>query len=367
MTKSKIQWTDETWNPVAGCTKVSEGCRNCYAMGMSRRIAASADARAAKEGDGALTEKQAAYRQVVKREDGGLALPQWNNEVVCIESMLDAPLRWRKPRMVFVNSMGDLFHEDVPFDFIDRVFAVMALCPQHTFQVLTKRPDRMAYYFELFVGHDGCASEYVHDQFNELARDVWLDAGKEEGDVLADLLAYQWPLPNVWLGCSVEDQKTADERIPHLLRCPAAVRFFSCEPLHGGVDLGLDAWWHPKYDGTVPASTLPGAKQLSEIVHWIIVGGESGTGARPCDVAWIRSIIAQCKDAGVPCFVKQLGSEPGITIDGTNIYTRRCGFWPDNGYGVENAWIVLITNPKGGDMAEWPEDLRVREMPWVMA
>lgn len=254
-------------------------------------------------------------------------------------STLTTPLHWRNPRHAQV---GDLFHREVPFEFIDRVFAVMALCPQHAFQVLTKRPERMAEY--LAGRYDGCPRwacvAYAADE----------ECTTVDGRRLSDVYVTpeSWPLPNVWLGTSVENQAAADERIPHLLRCPAAVRFLSVEPLLGPV--ALDAAKR-KYGGTDFAG-----------VQWVIVGGESGAGARPCSVGWIRSIVGQCKAAGVPCFVKQLGAKPYSNAD--KIGHRGMDYkalMPER-KTVPVFWRFL-NDPKGGDMAEWPDDLRVREFP----
>jgi protein gp37 len=183
--RSSIEWTDATWSPVTGCTKVSEGCRHCYAETMAKRF----------WGD---------------RHFG---------DVQCHPDRLEQPLRWRKPRRVFVNSMSDLFHPAVPDDFIDRVFAVMALCPQHTFQVLTKRPERMRAWFD---GGEHLRMTRCFRNFQHYTKPVG-----------------PWPLPNVWLGVSVEDQATADERIPVLLDTPSALCFVSAEPLLGEIDLGM--------------------------------------------------------------------------------------------------------------------------------
>jgi len=223
-----IEWTDETWNPTTGCTKVSEGCDHCYAERITNRFG----------GPGAF------------------------DTVVLHPDRLDKPLHWRKPRMVFVDSMSDLFHDDVPDYFIVNVFLAMAMSPEHTFQVLTKRPGRMA---------------------SLLAR--W------EGGKFDQLVG----LPNVWLGTSVENQKWADVRIPKLLETPAAVRFVSAEPLLGPVD--VRAWfpWQTRaYEGTIP-------------LDWVIVGGESGPDARPMHPDWARSLRDQCQAAGVPYFFKQWG------------------------------------------------------------
>jgi len=245
----------------------------------------------------------------------------WNPDVRMSVTRVVEPLRWRKPRRVFVNSMSDLFHEDVTSEFIDCVFAVMSLSPQQTYQVLTKRPERMERYMsQKVIGQEDGFS--YGDRIALVACDV-LDAIPER---LANAVARRtglrrptWPLPNVWLGVSVENQETADQRIPILLDTPAAVRFLSCEPLLAPIDLRIAA-----FNG----------------IDWVIVGGESGPGARPCEVAWIRSIVEQCKAAGVPAFVKQLGAHS--TDAGTR--TRHA-------------------DSKGGDPAEWPVDLCVRDFP----
>lgn len=274
------------------------------------------------------------------------------------------PLSWKKPRRVFVNSMSDLFHEDVPFEFVDRVFAVMALCPQHTFQVLTKRPERMAQYLLLSGGKVNGKTLEREGHVGLEAMGITFDAQaagmKHVGRGVTlhrDGELVKWPLPNVWLGTSVEDQSRADERIPHLLRCPAAVRFLSCEPLIGPVDL---------------KPMLYGGTDMSG-VQWVIVGGESGANARACDVAWIRSIVKQCKESGVPVFVKQLGKwsagTPHAPVhrwlfpDGATCTTPilRDTHWRDPPDGAI-AWS-LGGDPKGGKLSEWPEDLRVREWP----
>jgi protein gp37 len=286
--KSPIQWTDATWNPVRGCSRVSEGCRNCYAEGVAARFA----------GPGRP------YEGLARFTPRG---PQWTGEIRLVAELLEQPLRWRKPRRVFVNSMSDLFHEDVPFRFIASVFGHMHSAPRHTFQVLTKRAARMREFVEWF-------------------RREWLGGSD----------AFPRQYPHVWLGVSVEDQAAADERIPHLLATPAAVRFLSCEPLLGPVDLR-------------EAGPMPDGDSLGNGLHnwgtntgvdWVIVGGESGRRARPLEVAWARSLVEQCRAAAVPVFVKQLGA----------VWARESNHYP-------------LGDAAGGDPAEWPEDLRVREMP----
>jgi protein gp37 len=212
-TRSHIEWTEMTWNPVTGCSKVSAGCKNCYAEKLAKRLRAMG----------------------VERYKNGF-------KVTLQPDLLDVPFHWREPRTVFVNSMSDLFHEKVPLNYIKKVFATMVRCPQHTFQILTKRSQRLS-------------------------------------EVSLEL---PWPA-NIWMGVSVENNQVLD-RIVDLKTVPAAVRFLSCEPLIG------------------PVENLP-----LEGIHWVIVGGESGPGARPMKREWVLSIHRQCKVAGVPFFFKQWG------------------------------------------------------------
>jgi protein gp37 len=339
--KTEISWTDATWNPVRGCSRVSEGCRRCYAERLAARNLPG------------LSSPVTGLPYAAVMADG---LAHWTGRVELIESALELPLRWRKPRKIFVNSMSDLFHESLSEKAIDRVFGVMARAREHTFQVLTKRPERMLAYLqrfrpdgEGFVTRDG--GEYTTSGFiGNPAR---------------------WPLPNVWLGVSVENQATADARIPQLLLTPAAVRFVSAEPLLGPISVA------PFLPRPMHLSEIPGwalndgcTEGKTRGLDWVIVGGESGPGARPCNVAWIRSIVRQCKAADVACFVKQFGANVyGCNDDGFEGDTPTS--WPmDTRYrGVCN-WQgfpvhVLPHDRKGGDPAEWPEDLRVRELPEV--
>ena len=220
---TKIEWCTATWNPVRGCTRVSEGCRNCYAERLATRFAGVGQAY---EGLSIMTP----------------AGPRWTNRVRLVPEVLDQPLRWRQPRLIFVNSMSDLFHPDVPFEFIQRVFSMIERCPQHTFQILTKRSERL----------------------RELAPRL------------------NWPR-NAWMGVSVEDARVT-HRVNDLQLVPAEVRFLSVEPLIGPIDaLPLDG------------------------IHWVIVGGESGPGARPIEQEWVESIFRQCRNAEVPFFFKQWG------------------------------------------------------------
>lgn len=258
MGDTKIQWTEKSWNPVAGCTPVSTGCRNCYAARMAWRLKHM--------GHGP-------YQEVVNCFEGDA---RFNGTVRCLPERLEEPLHWKKPRMVFVCSMGDLFHEEVPNNYIYRVFETIIACPQHTFQLLTKRPYRM--------------------------RNVVNGVG--------------WCSANAWMGVSVEDKRVL-KRVRHVRETRAAVRFLSCEPLLGPLN-------HLPLDG----------------IDWVIVGGETGPGARLCKVEWIRSIVEQCRAAGVAVYVKQLGA------------------FGDSRYA--------IVERKNDDPGRWPEDVCVREYPTVV-
>lgn len=245
--KTAIEWTDATWNPVTGCSKVSAGCQHCYAETLAKRF----------EGD--------AFRPWVAK---------WAaRNVVLHPNRLPMPLHWRTPRRVFVNSVSDLFHDQVPDAFVDRVFAVMAQAPQHQFQVLTKRPERMRAYIT-----QSCTG-----------------------------VSAPGPMPHVWLGTSVEQQRWVAPRVGALAATPAAVRFLSCEPLLGPLDVS--------------------AYLATGRIHWVIVGGESGAGARPVDPAWVRALRDQCVACGVPFFFKQWGgvarARAGRELDG-----RTWDEWP---------------------------------------
>jgi protein gp37 len=283
--KTKIEWATDTWNPVVGCTIVSPGCTNCYAM---RFAGARLDG----------SPKAPHYAGTTMRSKAGAV---WTGKVALApEHILTAPLRWRRPRMIFVNSMGDLFHEAVPDEWIDQVFAVMALSPQHTFQVLTKRAERMRAYLVQF-----------RQEGRHVVSDRVTSRDRRDGNRFLLLERDQcWPLPNVWLGVSAEDQRRAEERIPHLLATPAAVRFVSAEPLLAQVNLH---WMH--VPGTNGLDALHGETEELETgrivrgprLDWIIVGGESGPSARPMHPDWARSIRDQCAAAGTAFLFKQWG------------------------------------------------------------
>ena len=309
MGRTSIEWTDVTWNPVRGCSRVSSGCSRCYAEAVAARFS----------GPGQPYEGLA-----VMKSDG----PHWTGKVVLVEDKLTEPLRWRKPRRVFVNSMSDLFHESVPDEWIDHIFAVMALAPQHTFQILTKRAQRMREYCLKQSGAN------LYRAFETLS--ALLDGIPANRTIAFTERGSPWPLPNVWLGVSVENQQTADERMPLLLETPAAVRWVSYEPALAAVDFSFEASWDHVPCGFAHGPAL-------QKLDWLVIGGESGPGARPFDVAWARQTIAQCKAAGIACFCKQLGSNP---------------FYHDAGERD-----LKLRDRKGGDMAEWSADLRVREWP----
>ncbi|SLE12988.1 bacteriophage protein gp37 [Mycobacteroides abscessus subsp. bolletii] len=249
--KTGIEWTDATWNPVTGCDKVSPGCDHCYAETFAERWRGTRG------------------HYFANGFDVQLRLDK-----------LDLPLRWTKPRRIFVNSMSDIFHDKVSDEYIAKVWAVMAAAPRHTFQVLTKRHARMR-----SLLNNGTFFETVADYALEFDRDIWRRWQAAQN---------AWPLPNVWLGVSAEDQKRADLRIPALLDTPAAVRFVSAEPLLGPIDLHADpigkdsVFWIGRLD-------------------WVIVGGESGPSARPMHPDWARSLRDQCIGAGVPFLFKQWG------------------------------------------------------------
>lgn len=300
-----IEWTNKTWNPLVGCSKISEGCRNCYAIKEAHRLAGNPNAKIS-----------GVYQGLTERKGDRT---EWTGLVKFIPERLEIPLKTRKPTMWFVNSMSDLFHESVGDSELNRIFSVMGQCPQHIFQVLTKRPDRMLDYMLRWKG----LLEHTPRSFSD---------------------APIPPLPNVWLGVTVENQKTADERIPLLLQTPASVRFLSCEPLLEEVDLQL---WARQ---TLKGLRFEGLSRQGEVVEpgidWVIVGGESGSKARNCDTGWIYSIVRQCKNANVPCFVKQLGTNP-----------IHCGDNTRTEFG--------ITTGKGSDISQFPKELQVRQFPQV--
>lgn len=318
--KSSIEWTDATWNPIRGtkgrhhCVRISEGCKNCYAATMNHRF------------------KGPDY---VKGAD----TPRLD------EKALLEPLKRKRPRRIFVCSMTDLFMDEHTDEMIDKVFAVMALAPHHTFQVLTKRAKRMARYVR----------NTQTSMIGEAA--VRLMGGRRADDAFARNFEWEfpdeppalkrWPLPNVWLGVSAENQR-ADERIPDLLATPAAVRFVSAEPLLGPINFA--ALPRPFEFHKSPNGWLP---WLAKNLHWVIVGGESGPRTRQFDADWSRNILNTCLPAGIPVFVKQMGSG----------WSRHTDLGRGRHISDSAAADFIVRDSKGGDPSEWPSDLRVREFP----
>ncbi|MGQ3299683.1 DUF5131 family protein [Reyranella sp.] len=277
---SSIEWTDATWNPVRGCTRISAGCGGpnrqggCYAEQIAARF----------PGPGQPFEGFAE-----RTTQGG----RWTGKMALVDDMLTLPLRWKKPRRIFVNSMSDLFHENLPDEAIDKVFAVMALVPQHTLQVLTKRAKRMRTYLTTDRRFQICGEIDrmfpMRTERSRLARD------RIARVTAPGMMA---PLENVHLGVSTEDQPRADERIPHLYHTPAAKRFISAEPLLGPIDL-MEVIPNPLIWSPVHG--------ITRSLDWVIVGGESGPRARPAHPDWFRTLRDQCAAAGVPFFFKQWG------------------------------------------------------------
>jgi protein gp37 len=333
----------DVWNPTTGCTRVSAGCDNCYAFALhDHRYKVNLDhARAHGESSAAFMRLVMDSSSFSVDADQRLPFPKQYDrpfsQVQILEERLDAPLRRRKPTCYFVDSMSDLFHEDVPDEYLDRVFLRMALNRRHRFLILTKRPERMSAY---------CRRVMPSPTPEELDHVTALTTEAERAEVGAwarqTVIGLPEPPPNIWLGTSVEDQASADERIPHLIATPAAVRFLSCEPLLGPVD--LTRWTTEGYSIRTDYGTgIEYDRAPTHALDWVIVGGESGPRARPMDLAWARSLVEQCRAAGVTPFVKQLGSFP---------------VWPS-----EVKWPLELRESHGREMTEWPEDLRIREWP----
>lgn len=325
---TKIEWADATVNAVNGCSVLSPGCTNCYAMRLAGTRLREHPSRAG------LTQPSKAG-------------PVWTGEVRLNEQQLLQPLRWRRPRRIFWNAHGDLFHDAVPDEWIDRVFAICALTPQHTHMILTKRPARMRRYMAGFDDQLGGPIEGLRGALVEgTAQSIWHD--RTGDDTVDEWLAVHLPLPNVWLGASIEDQQRADERIPDLLATPAAKRFISAEPLLGPIDLtsvrrfpgradkefvdalGGNCWTNqsglPNPDPSWAKPGMPfsdGGRGLD----WLIVGGESGLGARPMHPDWARSLCDQCEAAGVAFFFKQWGEWKPFAgwHDGVSAYSDASG------------------------------------------
>jgi protein gp37 len=278
-TGTGIEWTDATWNPTVGCSVISPGCKHCYAMKMAARLAAMG---------------QENYRGLTQPTKSG---PVWTGIMrTASEKTLTAPFYWKKPRRVFVNSMSDLFHEELPFEAVNRIFAVMALCTRHTFQVLTKRPDRMLAYIEASPELSGITRDALVEGE---AQNIY---SKRTGEDPSMWLAVHWPLKNVWLGASVEDQRHADLRLPFMQQISRKGwrTFVSYEPALGQVD--WTGW---------------------DFLNWLISGGESGPDARPSYPDWHRAARDFCARHAIPFFFKQWGAWAPSMAEVRNCSTDR--------------------------------------------
>lgn len=288
-----IGWCEETINFFVGCDKVSPGCENCYAIRMAYRLAH-------------IPGTKSVYGPVVKKTAGGKL--NWTGVIMENTKQWEKPLKTKKPTRFFVNSMSDLFHENISFEQIDTVYAIMRDCPQHTFQILTKRPQRMLEWYK------------------------W----KADGNTYK---CDAWPLQNVWIGISAEDQKRYDERLEYLLQCPASVRFLSCEPLLGNINLSLI--------GTAPKDWGYGYRPIGSLLHWIIIGGESGHGARPMHPDWVRKLISQAKEDEIPVYFKQWGAfQEGSSLYRNDIVCLNNGSYAQNPSDLAEtyggSWTKLI-------------------------
>lgn len=341
--KSAIQWTEATWNPIRGCRRKNKDCINCYAEAMAARFSGQGQP----------------YDGLAVMTANG---PRWTGEIRVIDEHMYDPLRWQRPRLIFVNSMSDMFYEDLTFTEITRIVAVMTLARRHTFQVLTKRPERMAEYLTA----PGRAAE-IAAVASAMAFNLWplkgrkipmhvpaalkadrhpdaeqvFDRGISSENQWTPEIDMRWPLPNVWWGASMGHQAAVDEFGPYLIqaRPNAQVLWASVEPQ---LELITLAKWlpHTRETSQTREEFYPG-------LDWVVVGGESGPGARPFDLAWARSIVQQCQAASVPVFLKQLGANP---FDSTATH-------------LPPAELIFMRDKKGGDIAEFPEALQIREWP----
>ncbi len=334
---SKILWCDETWNPVRGCSRVSAGCDHCYAEMMAARFS----------NPGYWGEGLAKFVH---------GKPHWTGKIKLVPERLEQPLRWKKPRRIFVNSMSDLFHEGVPDEFIDRVFARMALCWWHKFLILTKRAGRAEVYCNSIETREHIGIHILDLLLRGVVKDdghaVWEPAGPKG-----------WPLPNVKLGVSVENQATADERVPHLLNTPAAFRFVSYEPALGPVDwvaslpLCFSCRGRLEFRGPDWVCAKCGHTEQNvngNFVDLIIAGGESGPGARPAHPDWFRSTRDQCAEAGVAFFFKQWGEWAPANQTEHKEKTKSIFLKPDgtSGWLSESVPMVRIRKATAGRLLD---------------
>lgn len=316
-----ISWADATWPVSYGCDRVSIGCDNCYAIKTTNRLAHNPNPKVSGPAQG-----------LVMRTSYGL---DWTRRIALLPNNLGRPLRWRKPRRIFVNSQSDLFHEDVPTEYAARVFAVMAVCPQHVFQVLTKRharlrsllnnPEFRALVYDLAAEYDrgGVFDPYRYGPQQMIPHDY-------------DRPAYPlddsdwWPLRNVHVGVSVEDQHWADIRIPALLSTPAVVRWISAEPLRGPVDVGL--YLADRYGLN---------SERSRGLDWVVAGGESGGNAHPVHPQWFRTLRDQCAEVGAAFQLKQWGEWGNV-----GIHTDRQKFVALDGTAYDPADVAYPDGPR---------------------
>lgn len=350
---TRIEWCDRVWNVAVGCSLASTGCQNCYAMKFAHR---------------GLSDR---HRGLTVLGQHG---PRWTGEVRPVPEVLSAPLKWRKPQVVFVNSMSDIFHEKVPFEYISAVFGVMAATPQHTYIVLTKRDPR-----KWFDWIESRPPDYGGER---PLNAIWEALCSVEGATFPESwdnecgpnVGDSWPLTNVVLGVSCENQRFTDKRMPWLLQTPAACRIVSLEPLLGPIDIsrflsfGALCECDPSRRPVERCNSqnMPDNRRMLRCnlaltkLSGVIVGGESGPGARPCNVEWIRDIVQQCKSAGTSCFVKQLGANPVFESSWSDADPV---FAPEDGTG--DLVPIKLNDRKGANPSEWPEDLRIRELPWI--
>jgi len=304
---TKIQWTQQTWNPTTGCDRISPGCDNCYALTLAKRLKGMEQARG---------EKHPKYQN-----DGHPVTSGPGFALTTHANALTEPLRWKKPRRIFVNSMSDLFHARVPRKFLAQVFAVMAATPQHTYQILTKRPERAAR-----ILTDVCTCGRWHPDGEHFRSSMEWAATPHSPTYVPGLEPgiyhrTMWPLANVWIGTSIESADYV-RRADALRETPAAIRFISAEPLLGPLD-GLN---------------------LRDI-DWLIIGGESGPGARPLQIDWAEDLLVNAAETATAPFVKQLGS-----------------VWARDTYYAGRS-VAAQGDTKGGNPTYWPANLRVREYP----
>lgn len=294
---SKIEWTDKTWNPIIGCSKISEGCQDCYAEKMAARII-----------NMTLEKQNETHLNYCEILNDNL---KWNGQTVFCQNMIEKPLYWKIPRKIFVCSMGDLFHEKVSFEWIDKIMAIIAMNPHHIFQILTKRPGIALKYFKSRNNDKSDIWDYMKDYCydfihlwdnNNLPENwMWIKTIDENGFKDSELLwEGEWPLKNLWMGATIENEKEK-HRILDLLKIPAKIHFISCEPLLSNIDL------YPWLEQYISPSES-GHNDWLKGLDWVIAGCESGPNARPTHPDWVRSIQYQCQMANIPFFFKQWGT-----------------------------------------------------------